>query len=219
MWYEITVPRLASGDAQSLTTNPINLKDFTICTLTDDLKDSGGNTISDAGTFNKTAVTETPTFTYSYYVASDNTGWMTSYDPIYGLDQNVVLYVKISGTNYEFVEMTGFDDVFEKGSALYGYKTLYAYSLADDGDGGALKVVREVTKWKIGNDYYEDASGSTWDGSGTIRYGLDLTGYTGDVAVMQLYLYANSDADYFKSTGNYGPNKVELGEHTVTLQD
>jgi len=198
---QITVPYMSAADAESLTTNPVEFKVFSICTLTDTLQDGFGNSYSDGANWNKTSGgnpgASVVSATYSWYVSSDNTGYVSSHDPIYGVDWKPVLYVKVFGTNYANVILTGFDGAFEKGTAMYYYKVL------DD---------TELTKYKVGNEY-------VYDGAGSFTFTVDLSGYSGDAADLQIYLYVYSDPEYFKTYGSFGPDAVELAEQTLNLVD
>jgi len=201
LWRKITVPKMNPADAESLTTNPVKIEFFDICTLTDTLQDSLGNSYADNANWNKTSGGNPgqtiATATYSVYVSSDNDGFMSSYDPIYGYDFGAWLVVKVSGTNYENVLLTGFDYAYEKGTAMY-----YWVQIPDTG----------ITKWKVGNDYvYPGAWSHSWT--------VDLTGYSGDNADMQIYVYAYANPQYHQTYGSYGPYAVQLAEQTINLVD
>ena len=105
--------------------------------------------------------------------------------------------MKTFGTNYENVILTGFDGAYEKGSSMYYYHVLDP---------------TEISKYKVGNNY-------VYDGAGDFTWTVDLTGYTGDAADMQIYLEVYSDPEYHKSFGSFGPEAVELAEQTVNLID
>lgn len=200
-WQKITVPRMSQADAESLSVNPIRIDVFSICTLTDALRDGFGNNYNDGASWNITAGgvpgQTTGTLTYSWYVSADNTGYIESYDPIYGINLKPVLYVTLSGTNYEKVILSGFDGAFEKGTTMYYYKVLDPTTL---------------TKWKVGNNY-------VYVGSGSFTFSIDLTGYSGDNAVLQIYLYVYSDPAYFQTYASFGPYAVQLAEQTLNLRD
>lgn len=198
-WFKVTVPKMLESDKEAITTNPIPLEFFTVATITDGMIDNGGTTYSDGATYNKTATGNTRTFTYNMYVGTDNTGFISSYDPINKLNWQAVVYAVFSGANYEHITVTGFDGGYEKGSSYYCYKIL-----ADN----------EITKHKVGNKYV-----AGYEGAGAITFSLDLTGYSGDAASMQLYLKIYSDPTYYRNTGSYGPDNVELAETTLLLKD
>jgi len=201
LWKQITVPYMSPADAESLTYNPVEIKFFTICTLTDTFQDSFGNSYSDGGSWNKTSGgnpgASIVSATYSWYVSNDNTGYLSSYDPINDINWKAVLYVKVFGTGYENVILKGFDGAIEKGTAMWYWKVL------DD---------TELTKYKVGNSY-------VYDGAGSLTFTVDLTGYSGDSADMQIYLYVYSDPEYFQTYGSFGPDAVQLAEQTINLVD
>ncbi len=135
--------------------------------------------------------------TYSLFVSADNTGFQESQDPIYNIPEKAIVWVKFSGTNYENIAVTGFDGKITKGTADYYYKII---------------TPTGITKYKVGNNY-------VLSGSAAISYTLDLSGYSGDAATMQIYAKVYSDQGYFNTYGSYGPSVVELAEQTVTLID
>lgn len=195
-WFHQTVPRMNPADAESVTYNSIGLEAFTVCTGTDALR-VGATSISDAGNYNFTASGVTPQFTYDFFVTSDNTGFISSQDPIYSMGYYAVVYMKLSGTNYETVLVYDFDSDYVLGTTHWCAKRI-----SDD----------SITKYKVGTTYIHD-------GEMHFQYSLDGTGYSGTGTTMQLYLKIYSDPAYHESHGgSYGPEVVELSEHTVTLQ-
>jgi len=82
--------------------------------------------------------------------------------------------------------------------------THYVASVADD---------YALTIHKKGNEFLSDG---TWQ----ITFTLDGTGYTGSSASIQIYVYMYSDPNYaMNHGGSYGPEMVEIAEHTITLDD
>jgi len=198
-WFKVTVPKMNPADAESATVNAIALKSFAVGTYTASTFKFGGTAITDGGTYNKTASGNSQTFTYSIAnTGNDNTGVVASYDPIYAMNFYPVMYVTFSNTNYETVLVYGFDTDYTLGTTHYVANVLNDYSL---------------TKHKVGN-YYRSA------GTLDVTFSLDLTGYSGDACVMQIYLYLYSDPAYAMSHGGaYGTEAVQADEITVTLQD
>lgn len=195
LWKKITVPTMAPADAEALTYNPIRLDFFTICSGSDSLMDNNGNTWTDGSTY-YTSNGTTPQFTYSFYVSTDNTGFIESYDPLKDTDWKAVVWMELSGTGYTKVIVTGFDGGFEKGTTMYYYK---------------LISPDEITKYKVGNTYI-------LQGAMTVTFNLDLTGLSsGDSVTMQLYLYVYDSPDYMSKYGSHPSEAVQLAEQTVTL--
>ena len=199
MWFTITVPTMNQADAESATYNVIPLKMFAIGTYTSDTLMVSGTGINDAGAYNHTLSGDNPIFTYTLANSgADNTGLMDSFDPIYGEAYEVWVSIKFSGTNYETIVLSGFDSKWTLGTAQYGNDRMSASALS---------------KWKIGSDYV-----SGYTGTDTISFGLDLSGYTGTGVTMQITAYAYADPDYAVANGgNYGTEKVEIAEQTVTM--
>lgn len=196
MWWKVTVPQMTPADAQSATVNTIKLNAFAIGTYTSDSLYYLATSISDADTYD--AVTsETPTFTYSLSnTGSDNTGIKSSYDPLYQMPYNVVMYVTFSGTSYETILVYGFTSDYTLGSTHYVARNLDPYAL---------------TKHKIANRYLSE-------GTQSVTFSLDLTGYVVNGTTMQINVYAYSDPAYSMSHGGaYGTEAVIIAEQTVTI--
>lgn len=198
MWWKVAVPRQNEQDAEALSKNTMKLDAFAIGTYTSDSLKHGATSINDAGNYNFTASGTTMSFTYSLAnTGADNTGLISSYDPVYDMKWCPVVYVTFSGTNYETVLVYGFDYDYTLGTTHYVATEIDDYAL---------------TIHKKGNDFL---SKGTWE----ISFTLDGTGYSGSATTMQFYVYMYSDPSYAMNHGGaYGPEKVELAEHTVTLQ-
>lgn len=198
MWWKETVPKQNPQDAEALTRNTMKLDAFAIGTYTSDSLIHGATTIADAGEYNFTTYGNVMSFTYTLSnTGADNTGLISSYDPVYDMQWKPVVYVTFSGTNYETVLVYDFDYDYTLGT------THYVASIADD---------YALTIHKKGNQFL---SAGTW----SISFTLDGTGYSGSATTMQFYVYMYSDPNYaMNHGGSYGPEKVELAEHTVTLK-
>jgi len=204
-FFEVTVPKMSRADAESNTVNgPITLEmfDYTAPSIT--VYDSAGNLYSDGGDFNKTSGgtpgSSSGTLTVTWYQGTDNDGYMESYDPINGEQWKALLVAKCSGTNYELVTISGFPYSVEKGSAMYYGKYIDATTL---------------TKWKVGNDY-------RLPGTGGFTFSIDVSGYSGDAADLDLYIYYYADWDNFVKEGSFGANSLSVisgAPHTIDLVD
>lgn len=196
-WFHFTVPEMNEKDAESATYNNIALEAFTVCTGTDALRVGATSLTDNSGTYNFTASGVTPQFTYDFFVTSDNTGFISSQDPIYSMTWQCVFYMKLSGTNYETVLIYDFDDTWTLGTTNWAGKVI-----PDD----------DITKYKVGNTYVHTGEMHT-------TFSLDGTGYTGNGTTLQVYLKIYSSINYHKTHGgNFGPDVVELAEHTITLE-
>jgi len=199
-WWSFTVPKMNPSDAESATYNMIRLEGFTIGTYTtDSLKCANGTTIADAGTYNITNSGANPHFTYSLAnTGSDNTGLMTSRDPLYDQNWDIEVYITFSGTDYEKLIIYDMAYDFTLGSTHYVGKTADAYAL---------------TLHKVGSTY---KSLGTQDFS----FWIDTTSTTvGTTSVtMQITVVAYGDHTYAQNHGgNFGTEAVEIAEHTVTI--
>jgi hypothetical protein len=199
-WFPVTVPYMNENDAKSLTVNTISLDSFAIGTYTSDMLTVGGTSISDAGSYNHTASGDTPTFSYTLSNSgSDNTGLVDSKDPVYNCDYQTWVTVTFSGTNYEKVVLDGFDRKFTLGSTQYGCDRMSS---------------DELTLWKQGSGYKDG-----YEGTDTVKFSLNLAGYSGSAVTMQITVYAYADPDYALSNGgSFGPEIVEIAEQTLTLE-
>lgn len=200
MWWQITVPQMLKSDAESATVNHLGVDAFAIGTYTASLFYYSSTAIADGGSYNFTANSETPTFTYTIInTGSDNTGLKSSHDPVYKHNWDVVFYVTFSGTDYEKVLVYNFGNDYTLGTTHYVASTLDPYAL---------------TKHKVGNTYKSE-------GQTAFTFSLDGTGYTSSGSTtMQLYIYAYSDPVYNREHGGaFGVESVQLDEITVTLQE
>jgi hypothetical protein len=204
-WFEVTVPRMSEADAQSLTVNgPIELKMFDYTAPTIAVRDSAGNSYSDTGNLNKTTGatpgTSSVVLTITWFEGTTNDGYQESYDPINQQNWKALLVVKVSGTNYELVTVNGFSQSVEKGSAMYYCEEIDPTTL---------------TKWKVGNDY-------RLPGTGSFTFSLDLSGYSGDSADLDVYVYYYADWSNFVSKGSFGASALSVlsgAPHTINLID
>ena len=198
-WWKITVPKQNPQDAEALTRNTIQLDTFAIGTYSTDGLKHGAVSIADGESYNFTGNGTVQSFTYSLANSgSDNTGLISSYDPEYDMKWCPVMYVTFSGTNYETVLVYGFDYDYTLGTTHY---------VAQEIDPYALTIHKQANTF---------LSKGTWE----FPFTLDGTGYTGSATTMQIYVYMYSDPNYAMNHGGaYGPEKVELAEHTVTLTD
>jgi len=187
-WYNVVVPKMTPGDAQALQYNPITLETYDWSTLTIAVRDSLGNTYTDGGDWNKSSGshpgTSTATCIVTWYQSTDNDGYLASYDPINQVNLEAWLVVKVSGTGYENVVVSGFPYSVEKGSAIY-----YAYKIPPE----------TLTKWKVGNTY-------KLEGSGSFSFTIDLSGYSVATADLDIYIYILGDWNYFVAKGSMGPD-------------
>ncbi|RLF14878.1 MAG: hypothetical protein DRN06_06455, partial [Thermoprotei archaeon] len=163
--------------------------------------DGDGNTYSNNGNINKTSG-GTPgksqiKLTVTAYQGTDNKGFRESYDPIYQMHYKAMLVVSVSGTNYEYVSITGFPFGGEKGSAYYF---------------GAYLDPDKLTSWKVGNEY-------KLPGAASFTFNIDLTGYSGDAADLVIKLVIYTDWDYYWAKGSFGPEAVTVATITLNLVD
>jgi len=200
MWYQETVPNMLASDANSQTYNAIDLQAFTLGTYGQTLQVNAVDAASNY-TIHTMGGNVAPTFTYQITnTGADNTGLMESQvaDPIYGDQWQVYLVVTLSGTGYNTVLPSGFDETFAN-----GLSTVCVIHLNADA----------LTKWKVGNVYEQGFTGGQ-----TVSFGLDLSGYSGSSTTMTVTAYAYCDPGYAQTHGgNFGNAKYQLSTSSVTL--
>jgi hypothetical protein len=200
-FWPLTVPQMAVADAESLTTNQVTLKTREAGAYTDSLISSTGLTIADGAFLNTTGSSnDSMTFTYSFYVTGDNTGYPSFTDTIYNVPLKNMMWVTLSGTGYDTVSLTGFEGSFERASTKYFYKTI-----ADN----------DMAKYKVGNNYI-------YPGVGSVSFGFNAAGFgntTTSYPTMQIYLKTYASADYMLAQGDYGPYDFTAAEQTMLIYD
>jgi len=194
---KFTVPQMFPADIEAVTNNPMTLKVFSNCAaLTATCQTDLGTAITDGGSagFNVTVEGTTGSITFTWFVPTDNTGFLTSFDELDSLNWYAVLYCKLSGTNYEYVSFSGWDGQYTKGTAVWYYKVL---------------APTEVTKYKVGNTYI-------YSGTSSIVWNVEAGSYTGDAAVAALWMYIYTDPAYHDVKGSYGPDAYQIDNYSTT---
>lgn len=195
---KFTVPQMRESDIPSETSNPITIYTFDPpqSALTDTFKSNEVTSITDAYKYNITSANASTTMTYSWTLAHDGEGYLTSHDPVYNIDIQSIVWVKVSGTEYEKIILTGFDGALERGSAMYYYK------FVKDTD---------LCRYKVGNNYVHP-------GAGGITFSFDGSGLSSSCAVtMQIDLRIYSSNVYFQTYTNEGPYDFSIAETTATI--
>ena len=190
------VPSILQGDTYA----NIEVPFFTIGTYSSDSLRVAGSGINDAGSYNATLSGTSPTFVYELTnTGVDNTGLKESQNSITGMQWKVALVVSFSGTSYETISASGFDQQYTIGTTNYGVIHLNA---------------DQLSKWKVGNNYQPDFVGDQ-----AVSFSLDMSAAPASTSItMQIEVYAYCDPAYAAAHGgNLGSDKVELAEQTVTL--
>lgn len=188
-WFVVTVPKMSAADADSLTTTSITLASYVYTAPTMAVRTAANVTgILDGGEYNQTIDGTSPTFTVTWFQPTDGRGYISSFDPIYGVQNMAVLVAKVSNTNYETISLSGWDGMKSSGAANYYYHVISDASLS---------------KWKIGDAY-------KYPGSGSFSFSASLSGYTGDLGDLDLYIYEVADPAWFITHGTWGPNSLSV---------
>lgn len=199
-WFDVVVPSMSAADADSLSQIPVSLPFYDYSAPTVSVMDQAGTSIADTDNYNKTTTGDTGVLTVNWFQGTTGDGYDSSYDPIYQMNNDAVLVLKLSGTNYENVVVSGMSGGIERGSAKYYYKVIDPTTL---------------TKWQVGNDF-------RYGGVGSHTVSLGLSGYSGDAADADFYIYYFSDWNYWVQNGSWGPNSLSVvagAPHTVNLID
>jgi len=191
---EITVPRMMPADIQAVTNNPITIDAFTCASsITLSIITGKGTAIADASGagFNKTIEGTTGTIAITWYVPDEDTSFIESYDDIDKMNWYVVLYGKLSGTNYEYIDLNGWDGKYTKGTSVWVFHQI---------------EVTDVTKYKVGATY-------KYVGSATFSFTVGVTGYSGNGSTLDLWMYGYTDPAYHNDHGSYGPDSFQMDNY------
>jgi len=194
-WFQITVPRMTPADAQSLTSNFIALATYNLGTYTIKATDQFGNTYTSGGSLNFTALgVTTISVTFTIYNTEDNSGYVSSFDYLNGINLNAAFLTSTGGSS---VTVTGAGSSVQRGTTTY-----WITILSDDG----------LTRQLIGNTYVKPGVSSV-----TITFGKGaLT--AGSSQTFTFTLYGYFDQSYFATNGIGGPDAVSLATFTLNLK-
>jgi hypothetical protein len=194
-WFTVTVPKMTPADAQSLTSNFVPLQTYNLGTYTIKITDQFGNSYTSGGSLNFTALgATTVSVTITIYNTKDNSGYVSSYDYLNGINLNAVLLASTPGSS---VTVTGAGS-----SVMRGTTTYWISVLSDDG----------LTRQLVGNQYVKPGVTSV-----TITFGKgSLT--AGNSQAFTFTVYGYFDQNYFATNGIGGPDAVSLATFSLTLK-
>jgi len=193
-WFTIVVPKMTRVDAQSLTSNFIALQTYNLGTYTIKATDQFGNSYNSGGTLNFTTLgANTVSVTFSIYNTEDNSGYISSYDFLNGINLNAVLLTSTGGSA---VTVSGAGN-----SVVRGTTTYWITVLSDDG----------LTRQLVGQTYVKPGVTSV-----TITFNKgSLTAGSSQQFTFNVYIYF--DQAYFAANGIGGPEAVSVASFTLTL--
>ena len=196
LWKTVEVPYMSPADAESLTVNPVNIQFYTLGTYTIKIMDSDGNAYTSGGTLNFTTLgKDVVTLTITVYNTVDNSGYISSYNPVLGEARNAYIVLELSGTNFDKVSIQGLPAKKDLAATSY-----YWIQVPDDG----------LVKYKVGNTYVKPGVYSitiTVDGSA-------LT--SGDSVTAKFILKLFADDNLFVQRGVWS-SETALDAATFTL--
>lgn len=106
-WETVTVPKMNPDDAQSLTTNYVQLTTYTLGTYAITVQNSAGTAYTTGDAINMTNYASTPLqLTVTLRNSVDNTGYISSYDPINMVNLKPALLTS-SSTSYMTIQNAG----------------------------------------------------------------------------------------------------------------
>ncbi|MFA5366255.1 MAG: hypothetical protein WC325_13825, partial [Candidatus Bathyarchaeia archaeon] len=182
-WETVPVPKMTSDDAQALTVNPIQLTTRTLGTYAITVQNSAGTAYTTADAINMTNYASTPMqLTVTLRNSVDNTGYISSYDPVSKVNLNPALLTS-SSTSYMTIQNAG---------SYVPRGTVSNWVLVPT-DGG-------LTKELVGGIYKQQGSQSF-----TITlYKGTLTSAANQTVTFDLYKYF--DSSYYAQQGIGGPD-------------
>jgi len=194
-WFSVVVPKMTPSDAQSLTTNYIPLQTVNLGTYTIKVTDQFGTSYTSGSTkLNFTALTvSTCSVTISIYNTEDNSGYISSYDPLNNINLNVPL---LTSTTDSKATVTGAGS-----SVARGTNTYWISVVSDDG----------LTRQLVGNEYVKPGVTSV-----TITFGKGSLA-AGETQNFVFTLYDYFDQSYFAANGIGGPYATSLASFTLIL--
>jgi len=197
-WTTVTIPRMSAADAQSLTTNYVLLNTRTLGTFAIRIfNDSGGAALTTADVVNMSSYKTTPLkLTVTLANSVDNTGYISSYDPLNRINLNAAV-VTSSSTSYLTIQNAGT-------YAPRGTVSNWLQTCNDD----------LITKHLVGGVYTKPGSQSY---TVTIYAGSLPDGASGANQTVTFNLYKNFDTTYFAAQGIGGPDAAAIGSATFTL--
>jgi len=193
-WFTVTVPKMTTADAQSLTSNFISLSTYNLGTYTIKATDQFGNSYSSGGTLNYTTLGVTSvSVTFTIYNTEDDSGYISSYDYVNGINLNAAFLSATAGSS---VTVTGAGSSVQRGSNTY-----WITILSDDG----------LTRQLVGDKYVKTGVSSV-----TITFGKGSLA-AGSSQAFTFNLYDYFDQGYFATNGVGGPDAASLASFTLTL--
>ncbi|MEM1944078.1 MAG: hypothetical protein QXJ55_08130 [Candidatus Caldarchaeum sp.] len=197
-WARLVVPKMSPADAQSLANNPVEVRTYTLGTYTITVIRSTGASLSSGGNFNFTAAGVTQeTFTISVFNTQDNTGYISSEDPINQRKLGAFLEVTLSGSAYDKFLVSGLSGYRSTGNSISHTRTV-----SDS----------ELSRVKIGGTV-------TQPGSFSVSITVDSSpASVGNTATMTIRLNLKADEQRFLQLGDKGSDASVVATFTINLQ-
>ena len=193
-WFTVSVPYMSQADAQSLTTNFVALQLVQLGTYTIKIVDQFGNVYTSPATINFTTLGVTSlTLTINIYNTKDNSGFVSSTDPINGVSWGAVLLLSTAGTSV-VVQNAGT-------SVVRGTTTYYILPVSDN----------MLTRQVISGQYVKPGVASL---TITVSKGSLVKGQTQSFT---LNLQAYFDPSYFAANGIGSLDAASLTTFTLNL--
>lgn len=190
-FYDVTIPYESSPAASN---HYVTLDFYTLGSYPVKLFDSSGNLIEDDGNYTLGSNLY-PTFTLMFGPPSDDTGVMETYDPIKGLQRQVLFVVHVYGTDSNKLIVSNIP-------------LLIALSATDRYFGYVVDTSKLVRDLKPDGTYASE-------GILSLTLSFDASGLSvGDEVSIEIYLFAFTNVDHFKSYGTHPTGYLSITQVT-----
>jgi hypothetical protein len=202
-YYDITIPYESSPSAS----NHYVTLDFYTLDTTYPIKvfEPDGSSLTEGSTYDvSSAGNSYPSFTVMLGPPDDDTGIMNTYDPIKTLDRQVLIVINIANANTTYTSSNKL--------IVSNIPTLYSVSTTDRNFGFQIDPSKLVRDKKADGTYASE-------GIYSFTLSFDASGLSGNTegASVTIYLYAFTNAEYFKAYGTHPTDYVSLGSFSFDI--
>jgi len=209
-WYQVTVPRMSQGDADSLTTNPIRLNSFvTTYNLAITVK-MGGTTQTNGSYYDISDSGSTGVISITVDNSADNNVYCASYDPINQVNWKAYIVVSTTGTyasNFDKLSFTGPGWTFSRSTTGYWVDEVPTQTVSQLG----LSNVAAFSRIKIGTTYIMPGSTAT-------AWSFDFSGLSSGYTNLTISVRIMADVNNFQTKGVWSPDTITLATYTLGVQ-
>lgn len=191
-FYDVTIPYESSPSASN---HYVTLDFYSLGSYPVKLFSPAGEPINDGGEYD-VAGNLYPSFTLMFGPPSDDTGVMDTYDPIKGIQRQVLFVIHVFGTDSNKLIVSNIP-------------LLIAHSSTDRYFGYVVDSSKLVRDLKPDGTYASE-------GILSLTLSFDASGLSaGDEVTIEVYLYAFTNVDHFKSYGTHPTDYVSITQVTT----